>query len=260
MIKTNFHTHTTFCDGKNTAREMVEAAINKGFTHLGFSAHSYTAYDESCGLPLSKMEEYKNEIFRLKEKYKDKIKIYYGIEYDYYSEIDISDFEYVIASVHGIEKNGKIYIVDESREALIKNVNEAWNGDYMAFAEDYFETVSKQKGDIIGHIDLLTKFNEDDIIFNSKDKRYIDAAKKAVDILAKTGAIFEINTGAIQRGYRKTPYPSEDILKMIKNAGGKIMINSDCHNTDGIDCEFDAAYEYAYKCGFKKSDIVGGNK
>ncbi|MBQ6895438.1 MAG: PHP domain-containing protein, partial [Clostridia bacterium] len=187
MIKTNFHTHTTFCDGKNTAREMVEAAINKGFTHLGFSAHSYTAYDESCGLPLSKMEEYKNEIFRLKEKYKDKIKIYYGIEYDYYSEIDISDFEYVIASVHGIEKNGKIYIVDESREALIKNVNEAWNGDYMAFAEDYFETVSKQKGDIIGHIDLLTKFNEDDIIFNSKDKRYIDAAKKAVDILAKTG-------------------------------------------------------------------------
>ena len=89
--------------------------------------------------------------------------------------------------------------------------------------------------------------------FNSKDKRYIDAAKKAVDILAKTGAIFEINTGAIQRGYRKTPYPSEDILKMIKNAGGKIMINSDCHNTDGIDCEFDAAYEYAYKCGFERS-------
>ena len=84
MIKTNFHTHTTFCDGKNTAEEMVEAAIKKGFTHLGFSAHSYTAYDESCGLPLSKMEEYKKEIYRLKKKYKDKIKIYCGIEYEFY--------------------------------------------------------------------------------------------------------------------------------------------------------------------------------
>ena len=257
MIKTNFHTHTTFCDGKNTAEEMVIAAINKGFTHLGFSAHSYTAYDESCGLPLSKMEDYKKEIYRLKEKYKDKIKIYYGIEFDYYSKIDTSDFEYVIASVHGVEKNGKIYIVDESRESLIKNVNQAWGGDYMAFAEDYFETVSKQKGDIIGHIDLLTKFNENDIVFSTKDKRYLNAAKKAVEKLAQSGAIFEINTGAIQRGYRTTPYPSEDILKMIKNAGGKIMINSDCHNIEGIDCDFEKAYEYALKCGFEKSDIIG---
>lgn len=260
MIKTNFHTHTTFCDGKNTAEEMVLSAIEKGFTHLGFSAHSYTSYDESCGLPLAEMENYKKEIYRLKEKYKDKIKIYYGIEFDYYSEIDTSDFEYVIASVHGIEKNGRIYIVDESKESLIKNVNEAWNGDYMAFAEDYFETVSKQKGDIIGHIDLLTKFNENDIIFSTKDERYLNAAKKAVEKLARKGAIFEINTGAIQRGYRTTPYPSEDILKMIKDAGGKIMINSDCHNTQGIDCDFEKAYEYALKCGFDKSDIIGGNK
>ncbi|MBO5743791.1 MAG: histidinol-phosphatase [Clostridia bacterium] len=259
MIKTNFHTHTTFCDGKNTAEEMVIAAIDKGFTHLGFSAHSYTEYDESCGLPLSKMEDYKKEIYRLKEKYKDKIKIYYGIEFDYYSKIDTSEFEYVIASVHGIEKNGKIYIVDESRESLIKNVNEAWGGDYMAFAEDYFETVSKQKGDIIGHIDLLTKFNENDIIFSTKDSRYLNAAKKAVNKLAQSGAIFEINTGAIQRGYRTTPYPSEDILKMIKKSGSKIIINSDCHNTQGIDCDFEKAYEYALKCGFEKSDIIGGN-
>lgn len=260
MIKTNFHTHTTFCDGKNTAEEMVISAIEKGFTHLGFSAHSYTAYDESCGMPLSQMGEYKKEIKRLKEKYKAQIKIYCGIEYDFYSEFDTADFDYVIASVHGIEKNGKIYIVDEGRDSFVKNVSEAWNGDYMAFAKDYFETVSKQKGDIIGHIDLLTKFNEDDIIFCSKDEKYLDAAKKAVEALAKTGAIFEINTGAIQRGYRKTPYPSEEILKMIKEAGGKIMINSDCHDADGIDCEFEKAYEYAYKCGFTKSDIVGGNK
>ena len=252
MIKTNFHTHTTFCDGKNTAEEMIISAIEKGFTHLGFSAHSYTAYDESCGLPLCDMPKYKAEIMRLKEKYKDKIKIYYGIEYDYYSDIDTSEFEYVIASVHGIEKNGKIYIVDESRESLENNVIDAWDGDYYAFAEDYFETVSKQNGDIIGHFDLLTKFNENDVMFSTKNERYLNAAKKALEILVKKDVIFEINTGAIQRGYRTKPYPSEDILKMIKDMGGKITINSDCHNAEGIDCAFDLAERYAVKCGFTK--------
>ena len=39
MLRGNFHTHTVFCDGKNTAREMAEKAMELGFTHLGFSGH-----------------------------------------------------------------------------------------------------------------------------------------------------------------------------------------------------------------------------
>ena len=37
MIKANFHTHTTMCDGKNTAEEMAERAVVLGFNQLGFS-------------------------------------------------------------------------------------------------------------------------------------------------------------------------------------------------------------------------------
>lgn len=252
MIKTNFHTHTVFCDGKNTAEEMVVASIEKGFSALGFSAHSYTSYDESCGLPIDDMPKYKSEIMRLREKYKNQIKIYCGIEFDYYSDIDVLGFDYVIASVHGIEKNGKIYIVDESEESLKANVNTGWNGDYYAFIEDYFETVSRQNGDIIGHIDLINKFNENDKVFSTKNERYLLAAEKAVKKLTEQNPLFEINTGAISRGYRKTPYPSEDILKMIKKYGGRVTINSDCHSVNDIDCAFDVAYSLALKCGFTK--------
>ena len=46
-IKANLHTHTTWCDGKNTAEEMVRSAIESGFDVLGFSGHSYTSFDES---------------------------------------------------------------------------------------------------------------------------------------------------------------------------------------------------------------------
>lgn len=38
-LRANYHTHTTFCDGSDTAEDVVLAAIGKGFLHLGFSGH-----------------------------------------------------------------------------------------------------------------------------------------------------------------------------------------------------------------------------
>ena len=38
-MKQNLHTHTLYCDGKDSVEEMVRAAIDKGFTTLGFSGH-----------------------------------------------------------------------------------------------------------------------------------------------------------------------------------------------------------------------------
>ena len=36
MLKANYHTHTVFCDGDNTAQEMVDRALELGFEHLSF--------------------------------------------------------------------------------------------------------------------------------------------------------------------------------------------------------------------------------
>ncbi|MDP4119064.1 MAG: PHP domain-containing protein, partial [Bacillota bacterium] len=44
-MKTNFHTHTVFCDGNDTVEELVRAAEEKGFDALGFSGHSYLLLD-----------------------------------------------------------------------------------------------------------------------------------------------------------------------------------------------------------------------
>ncbi len=252
MIKKNFHTHTTFCDGKSSAEEMVISAIEKGFCALGFSAHSYEEYDDSWCISPDNMPKYKAEIFRLKEKYIDKIKIYYGIELDSFSETDVSEFEYTIASVHAVLKDGKYYSVDESEDVFVNNVNEGWNGDYLAFAKDYFEAVGEQSGDIVGHIDLLTKYNEGDRLFSARDEKYLLYAENAIKKLIEKNMLFEINTGAISRGCRTTPYPSEEILRLIKKHGGKVTINSDCHHKDNLDCGYDEAYALAQKCGFEK--------
>ena len=45
MALSNFHTHTTYCDGKDTPRALAEEAMRLGCPALGFSGHSYTAFD-----------------------------------------------------------------------------------------------------------------------------------------------------------------------------------------------------------------------
>ena len=47
MILKDYHMHTTYCDGTASAEEMVQEAVRRGLTEIGFSGHSHTAFDES---------------------------------------------------------------------------------------------------------------------------------------------------------------------------------------------------------------------
>ena len=49
MMFSNYHTHTTYCDGANTPEELVLEAIRLGCPELGFSGHSHLAED-SCSM------------------------------------------------------------------------------------------------------------------------------------------------------------------------------------------------------------------
>ena len=89
----NFHTHTTFCDGAGTPEQMVVSAIKKGFGVLGFSSHSDMVKD---------LDAYKAEIRRLAEKYEGKIRILCGIEAEYDTGFNRGDLDYVIGSTHYI--------------------------------------------------------------------------------------------------------------------------------------------------------------
>lgn len=257
MIKSNFHTHTVFCDGKDTPEEMVLSAIEKGFDILGFSGHSYLYCDREVTMNSETEPEYRREVTLLKEKYKDKIKIFCGIEQDYYSHKP-HGYDYIIGSVHNVLKNGKHLSVDHSAEILQKNVSEYYGGDFDAFAEDYFrivaDVVNKTDCDIIGHFDLISKYSEK--LGFSQSERFLAAAENAVKALIPFGRPFEINTGAIARKARTIPYPSAEILKMIKSHGGKIVFSSDCHDKSFLDCHFDEIEKLALDFGFTEHGIV----
>lgn len=243
MIMRDLHVHTNFCDGKNSPEEMVIAAIDVGMECIGFSAHSYTFFDESYCLKKERTDEYRAEINRLKEKYLGRIEILCGIEQDYYSDMPTEGYDFVIGSVHYL-KNGEVYIpVDERRQILCDAVKKYYGGDFYAMAEEYYRTVSDVAGrtnaDIIGHFDLVSKFNEGNSLFDESDERYVHAYRGAVDKLIDYNIPFEINTGAISRGYRSVPYPAVPILDYIRKKGGKTILTSDSHSTETLCYQFD---------------------
>lgn len=253
MLRANFHTHSTYCDGKNTLEEMVRSAIEKGMTAIGFSGHAYTPHDGSFCMSQEGTKQYQAEIAALQAKYQDKIDIYCGLELDYFSVADTKAFDYTIGSVHYVLKDGIYHDVDLCEEQFIKSVDTCWGGDAVLFAVDYFklvgEIVQKTDADIIGHFDLVTKFNEGGKLFDETDPRYVAAWKAALEVLIPTGKLFEVNTGAISRGWRTAPYPAKPILREIAAMGGKVIITSDSHNKDTVDFGFAEAIEYAKSCG-----------
>ena len=253
---TNFHTHTTFCDGDNTVEEMVLAALEKDFSAIGFSGHGYTAHDlRYC---MQNTEGYISEIKRLKEKYKKDIQIYLGIEEDASEPVESrEEYDYIIGSSHYIFYNGEYNTVDSSKEHFAETLS-VFNNDILKMADAYYssfcEYILKRKPDIVGHFDLVTKY--DDIIAPGvcANPEYIKLSEKYMDIALTSGCIFEVNTGAMAKGYRKTPYPAENLLYLMKKRDGKLILNSDCHFTSGLDFAFsetkkmlkDIGFEYIY--------------
>ena len=141
--KANYHTHTLLCDGKDSMEDIVKEAISRNFTAIGFSGHAYMPMDTSWCISREDTPRYKEEADRLKKLYKDKITIYCGMEMDYFSEIDTSWCDYLIGSVHMVEKDGKYLAIDESAEKLAKIISEEYSGDVYALVEDYYALVSK---------------------------------------------------------------------------------------------------------------------
>lgn len=260
--KADFHMHTTFCDGKNTAEEMVLKGIALGLEVMGFSVHSPHPMKFGWCIPHDKTEAYRAEIHRLRDQYADKIRIYCGIEQDYHSGLPEEGYDYVIGSVHVVTHNETAHTdVDHSANVAWNGINTYFDGDPYAYAEAYYalvaDVVRQTNADLIGHFDLITKFQDRGLAFDPENPRYVKAWQSAADQLLQTGKPFEINTGAISRGYRKTPYPALDIMRYLAEHGGKAVITSDSHSTEALGTAFTLAYELAKEAGLPLVRKVG---
>lgn len=254
---TNFHTHTTFCDGKNTPEEIVLFAIDRGYSSIGFSGHGYTPFDlRYC---MKDTEGYISAINSLKSKYKNKIQIYLGIEEDAFAPVKKEAFDYRIGSSHYFCVDEKYYPIDSNVDYFKKCI-EVFDNDILKLSEAYYSTflnyIRTYKPDIIGHFDVITKFDESDLDMFLKNEKYIKISEKYMIEFLKSDIIFEVNTGAIARGYRKNPYPNDNLLYLIKKNDGKLMLSSDSHSIETIDFYFEETKKKLKDIGFSYTYIL----
>jgi histidinol-phosphatase (PHP family) len=258
MRPQNLHTHTTFCDGVSTAEEMVRAAIAAGCPSLGFSGHAPLPFPNDWAM--ADPAPYREEILRLRQAYAGQIELFLGLEQDLLSPPPDAAYDYQIGSVHGLIQNGTLCYVDESADAFAAAIARCFGGDALAFAEAYYAQVARLPAvtgcQIIGHLDLITKFNEGGRFFSEDDPRYRQAALEAVDALLQADVLFEINTGAMARGYRTQPYPAPFLLRAIRAGGGRILLSSDSHSADTLLFGFPQAAALAAACGFTRCSYL----
>lgn len=288
MIKTNYHTHTNFCDGKTTAEKMVISAIEKKFDILGFSSHTAYPYKSSWHLNPNKHKDYVAEILRLKESYRNKLELCLGFEADYLPLVctpDKSRFEefnpdYVIGSVHYVvnldapEKKGfpqeesdipvNCFSIDSFTEEVQQGIDLLFDGDGKKACQSYFalvrEMITSFNFDIIGHLDILRKRNNQLKFFDENSQWYKNEIEATAKTISKSGKIVEINYGGIARGSLMDTYPSIDFLKKLKTFDIPITINSDAHNFNHIDTGYEIAIKNAISAGYSETQYLSKGK
>ena len=261
MILSSPHVHTQFCDGRSTAEEMVQSALAHGFGSIGFSSHAKQYFDHRYAMDDERETNYINEIHRLQEKYKKDIRIWLGTELDLFCYAEKSKFDYVIGSLHLLPTDDYILGVDNTKDQLLKIRDQVFNGDGVAMAVEYFRYygayVFSQRPNIAGHMDLVRKNNMAGDVFDESDPRYIKAALNALGMVKKSGAIIEVNTGAMSRYGAKSPYPSRFLLEEWLKMGGEVMLSSDCHDAQHIMTGYAESVDLLLSVGFKTVKVLG---
>ncbi len=227
MIRSTLHNHTTLCDGRSTPEEMAQAAVAAGLTDLGFSGHSPAPFDAGS---LRSETEYRETILKLRERYAGTLRIHVGMEQDYLAPVKRrADWDYVIGSVHFLERDGERHAVDwdEARFAALLAAfgsSKAAAGAYYASVADMVRT---QRPDVVGHFDLFGKFNADERFFK-EDEAYRRTALEALDAVIESGCVPELNVRGLH--WRGRPYPDEFLLRRLRERNRPLTLQADCHD------------------------------
>lgn len=236
-IKTNYHTHCLLCrHAQGMPHDYIEKAIELGLEDIGISDHGPIIpnwkrmnYEEFLNV-------YLKDIDYSIEKYSNKIKIYKGLEIEYYKGFDsfgyynilLNKLDYLILGQHDLIIDKKIYDVF-SNEMKKEHIKEYTDEVISALNTGYFK--------ILAHPDVFMHRytgNWDDEL-ETMSRRIIEEA-------IKNNVYLELNVNGARRGYKKRidgeirwSYPYLEFWKLVSEyKDAKIVLNSDCHKVEHL--------------------------
>jgi DNA polymerase (family 10) len=201
-IRGDVHMHTVETDGRNTIEEMAEAARDRGYEYMAITDHSKNLAFAN-GLTDERALAHIERI-RTAEKKVGGIRIFAGIEVDILGEgsLDLSDS------------------VLEQLDIVIASVHSQFNQDRAAMTDRLLKAISNPNTSLLGHPTGRLLLRRDAYQFD------IDAVLKAA---AKNRVAMELNS------YPDRLDLSDVHLRMAKQHGVKIVINTDSHHTSHLE-------------------------
>ncbi|MDK2909435.1 MAG: histidinol-phosphatase family [Bacteroidales bacterium] len=266
-----YHTHTHFCDGSSHPEDYVKEALRLGFHSLGFSGHAPVPFENKFAIPENRIQEYCDTILHLKEKYKDHIQIFLGLEIDgipgimpsFHHFRETYRLDYTIGSVHLVKNpdNGRLWFIDGAyRETYDKGLQRIMNGDIRRGVTLYYRQIQQmiydEKPDIVGHLDKICMHNAGRY-FSKEEEWYQHLVFETLEIIKQTGCIIEINTRGIYKGRSKQLYPDAAWLSAIKEKEIPVTISSDAHQPGELSLLYEETLHLLQREGFRKIFIKG---
>ncbi len=265
-LLTNHHTHSRYCDGKEPPEAYIREALRQGFHTLGFSSHAPVPFENTFAIDdTGELIKYAGEIRHLQQKYKGDINIFLALEMDYipgittdFAELkSIAGLDYAIGGVHLVrhpEKEELWFIDGPKREIYDRGLQTLFDGDIRYAVTAYWkqvrEMVATQQFDIVAHLDKIKMHNRNRY-FTQDEKWYRRQLTETLELIARKGLIVEVNTRGIYKGRSDELFPGPDALKMMRELGIPVMLNSDAHKPEELSKYFPEAREILKKIGFK---------
>ena len=265
MIKANYHTHSCYCDGKESLRRYVETAVERGFTHLGFSGHAPVPFENTFAIDGERYLDYCNEVRGLKEEFADRLKIFLGLEIDYIPGV-LDNFEelittggldYCIGSVHLVNKmrGGDLWFIDGSKQqSYDEGLSRVFDGNIKEAVRAFFrqtnEMIASQRPSIVGHFDKVAMHNKERY-FGTDEEWYLALVRETLELIKECGCVCEINTRGIYKGRYSDFYPATRIIRIMNTMDIPAVVSTDAHQPDDLD-KFEGVYTLLREVGYKR--------
>jgi histidinol-phosphatase (PHP family) len=271
-MKNNYHTHTTYCDGKEEMKIMVERAIQLGFNHLGFSSHAPIEKENNFSIQKEMIPEYISEI-EYHQLQNSKIQLFKGLECDFIPHLtkpfsvfkELYKLDFVIGGIHLVHSGSEnqLWFIDGSKQQIYddglknlfqNNIKKA----VTTFWEQTYEMIESQKFDIIAHMDKIKMHNRGRF-FSEEDVWYKDLVRKAIDLVYNKNLIVEINSRGLYKKRCDSFYPSDFILQIIAKKGIPMIISSDAHKAEELDLFYKEAVNKLKQIGIQNLVYLSDN-
>ena len=260
MIKTNHHTHSYLCQhAQGMPSDYIKLSLAAGYREIGISDHGPLFQHWTYRMNLEEFYKiYLADIKDAEQKYGDKIKIYRGLELEYYPlfhnhyEILLKDLDYIILGQHAVMFENDLYdVYDNMTEELI-----------TLYKEEVISGMKTGCFRILAHPDIyLFSYTEWNPFTESVAKAIIEAS-------IETSVLLEINANGFRRkqiinqdNELTYVYPRLEFWRLVtKYPQAKIIIGEDNHafkNVDDDACQ--QARVFAADLGLKPQIFLFGD-